>query len=113
MSEVPEAIAGAIDELIDALGTLPATIDQDGEEHAVSLAVTARRRTPDGGSSDREELFALLPAADLSFAPRADARVTLGEEAWVVVSAQPVAPGGEVIAWRLALRTWDSRSQEV
>lgn len=109
MSEVPEAVAGAIEELVDAVGLRPATLEQDGQAHEISLAVTGRRRAPDGGSVDREELFALLPAAGAAVAPKADATVEIGDERWAVTQAQPVAPGGEVVAWRLSMRSWTER----
>lgn len=71
--------------------------------------VVSQSRQPGEGNKDVEELVVEIQAAGLSVTPLADMRVVISGNTWVVISADPIAPGGTVVAWRLELRDWTGR----
>jgi hypothetical protein len=94
-------------------GEATGTITQDGATTSFTSArIVRRRRSPDGGNKDRLEVDLELAASGIAgVEPRTDAQVALtgDDSAWVVVRADPIAPGGTVVAWAITLRTWVER----
>jgi hypothetical protein len=94
-------------------GEATGTITQDGATTAFTSArITSRRRRPLRGNLDAQEVELELAASGITgVTPRPDALVTItGDDTlWLALKADPVAPGGTVIAWRLSLQTHVNR----
>jgi hypothetical protein len=71
-------------------------------------------RQPDGGQKDVETQTLRVLSEGIATAPVRDARVAVTGDAraWVAVTVEPIAPGGVVIGWRLALKTWTNLDEE-
>jgi hypothetical protein len=97
-------------------GLAAGTLNQDGDDSAISDAtITARTKAPGEGNRDRETITMVLPVSGTSRDPRADGLITFDGEsvAWRVISADPFAPGGTVIAWRLVIENFVVRDSSI
>lgn len=116
MAGAGELVKAGIARLGVAVGTKAGTLTQGTpatESAFTGLVVTERSRLPRPGLTDAEEITALLADDGIDVTPKADARVVFeGEsETWHVAQADPIAPGGEAVAWELVLRTDTGRDE--
>lgn len=91
----------AFDDLPEATGT----ITREGEEITFTDGRIVRDdRSARRGNTDERRRTVLIPATGLSGGePRAKATVSFTGETltWALLEAEPLAPGGTVIAWTL------------
>lgn len=109
MAAGAELTAAGIALLAGVLGTVAGEVEYGGSSDPFASGIIAdRRRAPDAGQKDLEEIDLVILASEVPTARR-DSRVTFttySGETWLVVEAEPIAPGGEVVAWSLLLRNW-------
>jgi hypothetical protein len=100
--------------LREVAGAVTGNLYQDGATTAWTQGrIVSEVRQPDEGDRDRLERVLELQAAGITgVTPRADARLTFtgSSTRWRVVSADPIAPGGTTVAWRLVLEDFVNRS---
>jgi hypothetical protein len=85
-------------------GEVTGSLVQDGVTTSwTSGRVVSEGREARPGRTDVRTRVLEVQASGLELAPRAKAHVTFtGDTAtWAVLAAEPVAPGGTVVAWRL------------
>jgi hypothetical protein len=108
MGELSTLGAEGIALLVEGLGEQTGTLyDHDGTQHAFTDAAVASegREARSHGKTDLRTRVLVLAASGVDAEPRARWRVTFtGDSAvWTVQEAEPIAPGGTVSGWRLAL----------
>jgi hypothetical protein len=95
-----------LDDLVAVGGTL--TLPSGGDYAFTGARIVREERPPRGGRSGKTDLrrrSVLMPASGIPATPVANARVEFtGDTAtWAVQEAEPIAPGGTTVAWRLTL----------
>jgi hypothetical protein len=71
-------------------------------------------RAPGGGNRDNLTAALRIPTTGFAGVPLRDSRLTItgDSRAWLVVEADPVAPGGTTIGYQLELASWANRDEE-
>jgi hypothetical protein len=106
VSDLSALTTDGVDLLVSALGEVTGTLYDGSESHAFeSAAVVDEGREAQPGKTDVRSRTLLVAAAGVDAAPRARWRLTFTGDAatWAVLEAEPVAPGGTVVAWRLSI----------
>lgn len=104
---VTSRVKQALERARNLAGEVTGSIVQGGDSTAWTQGrvVTDARAPRAGGRSDQLSRVLEIQADGIAVIPQADARITFtgATTTWIVTAADPVAPGGTVVAWRLSL----------
>lgn len=106
MSLAGDLFGMGLDLLRGVAGESTGTLTQDGTSYAFTLGrVVNDGRSPRRGRTDLKTRVLEIKASGVAVTPQVDSRITFTDETatWVVTEAEPIAPGGTTVAWRLTL----------